>query len=53
MNSKEMAALKSNNSYNDLGVLLGSYSLNLDAIRIGNLQDNVRFEKIKRTLYCF
>lgn len=50
MNSKEMAALNSNNSYNDLGVLLGSYSLNLDAIRIGNLQDNVRFEEIKRQI---
>lgn len=50
INSKEMAVLKKNNLYNDIGVLLASYNLNLDAIRVGNLQDNVRFEKIKRQI---
>ena len=50
INSKEMAVLKNSNLYNDLGVLLASYNLNLDAIRVGNLQDNVRFEKIKRQI---
>lgn len=33
---------------NKLGVLLASYNLNLDAIRVGNLDDDMRFEKIKR-----
>jgi monoamine oxidase len=41
---EEVLALISNNP----GVLLASYNLNLDAIRVGNLQDSVRFEKIKR-----
>nr|WP_243156114.1 FAD-dependent oxidoreductase [Clostridium sp. C2-6-12] len=35
---------------NSPGVLLAAYNLNLDAIRVGNLQDNVRFEKIKRQI---
>lgn len=35
---------------NNPGVLLASYNLNLDAIRVGNLQNSVRYEKIKRQI---
>lgn len=48
INDKDISVLKSDNLYNNPGVLLASYNLNLDAVRVGNLQDNVRFEKIKR-----
>jgi len=37
-----------NNSHNGPGVLVASYNLNLDAIRLGNLEENTRFEEIKR-----
>lgn len=50
INGKDMPDLKSNNLFDDSGVLLASYNLNLDSIRLGNLQDNVRFEKIKRQI---
>lgn len=50
VNGKDMLDLKSNNLFDNLGVLLASYNLNLDSIRLGNLSDNVRFEKIKRQL---
>jgi monoamine oxidase len=33
---------------NEPGVLLASYNLNLDAIRVGNLDKKTRFEEIKR-----
>ncbi|WP_297421368.1 NAD(P)/FAD-dependent oxidoreductase [Clostridium sp.] len=33
---------------NNPGVLLASYNLNLDAIRVGNLEDRIRIEEIKR-----
>ncbi|OPJ64711.1 flavin-dependent L-tryptophan oxidase RebO precursor [Clostridium chromiireducens] len=36
------------NSYNEPGVLLSSYNLNLDAIRVGDLEDIKRVEEIKR-----
>lgn len=39
---------RNNNSHNEPGVLLASYNLNLDAIRLGNLEGNTRFEEIKR-----
>ena len=48
MESEDASPLKNNNLYNKPGVLLSSYNLNLDAIRVGNLEDDVRFEKIKR-----
>lgn len=47
---KPESALMNNNLYSRPGVLLASYNLNLDAIRVGNLQDSVRFEKIKRQI---
>ncbi|WP_198944290.1 FAD-dependent oxidoreductase [Clostridium puniceum] len=48
MKSEGAFDIKNNNLYNKPGVLLSSYNLNLDAIRVGNLDDYVRFEKIKR-----
>jgi len=39
---------KNKKSNNVPGVLLASYNLGQDAIRIGNLDDNMRFEIIKR-----
>lgn len=35
---------------NNPGVLLASYNLNLDAIRVGNLQNSARYEKIERQI---
>ncbi|MBW6409108.1 flavin monoamine oxidase family protein [Clostridium weizhouense] len=40
--------IKSSNKYNNSGVLLASYNLGQDAIRLGNLNDKIRFETIKR-----
>lgn len=48
MESEGISYVKNNNLYNKPGVLLSSYNLNLDAIRVGNLDDDMRFEKIKR-----
>lgn len=48
VNSEGSSASKINILYDKPGVLLASYNLNQDAIRIGNLEDNVRFEKVKR-----
>lgn len=48
MESEGTSYVKNNNLYNKPGVLLSSYNLNLDAIRVGNLDDDMRFEKIKR-----
>lgn len=36
------------NLYDEPGVLLASYNLNQDAIRVGNLDDKTRVEEIKR-----
>jgi monoamine oxidase len=36
------------NSYREPGVLISSYNLGQDAIRVGNLDDKMRFEEIKR-----
>lgn len=36
------------NYYHEPGVILGSYNLNQDAIRVGNLDDKTRIEEIKR-----
>ena len=36
------------NSSNDPGVLLASYNLNLDAVRLGNMDDETRITLIKR-----
>lgn len=36
------------NLQNRPGVLMASYNLNMDAIRLGNLEDNTRFEEVKR-----
>ncbi|MBD7910803.1 MULTISPECIES: NAD(P)/FAD-dependent oxidoreductase [Clostridium] len=36
------------NSYKEPGVLLASYNLEQDAIRLGNLEDRIRTEEIKR-----
>jgi len=47
MESEGTSYVKNNNLYNEPGVLLSSYNLNLDAIRVGNLDDYMRFEKIK------
>jgi monoamine oxidase len=48
INNENVFAGKNNNSHNEPGVLVASYNLNLDAIRLGNLEENTRFEKIKR-----
>ncbi len=45
---KKVSTGMRNNSYNRPGVLLASYNLNLDAIRVGNLDDKTRVEEIKR-----
>jgi len=37
-----------NNLYNEPGVLLASYNLNQDAIRLGNLNEKRRIEEIKK-----
>lgn len=50
ISGKDLSVSKSDNLYNNPGVLLGSYNLNLDSIRLGNLPDNMRFEKIKRQI---
>jgi monoamine oxidase len=48
---KENETVVRNNSLqNQPGVLLASYNLNLDAIRIGNLADNTHIELIKRQI---
>jgi len=39
---------KNHNLYDEPGVLLASYNLNQDAIRVGNLDDKTRAEEIKR-----
>lgn len=39
---------ENNGLQNMLGVLVASYNLNMDAIRLGNLDDNTRFEEVKR-----
>lgn len=39
---------KKNNSCDAAGVLLASYNLNQDAVRLGNLDSKVRIEEIKR-----
>lgn len=39
---------KNNSLYNKAGVLLASYNLNQDAIRLGNLNEKTRIEEIKR-----
>jgi len=38
------------NYNNDYGVIIGSYNIELDAVRVGNLDDKTRFEVIKRQL---
>jgi monoamine oxidase len=50
ISDEDLSVLKSDNLYNNPGVLLASYNLNLDSIRLGNLPDNMRFEKIKRQI---
>ncbi|MDR5585963.1 MULTISPECIES: FAD-dependent oxidoreductase [Clostridium] len=40
--------IKKHSKYNNYGVLLASYNLGQDAIRLGNLNNDVRFETIKR-----
>ena len=45
---KKVATGMRNNSYSQYGVLLASYNLNQDGVRIGSLDDNTRFELIKR-----
>lgn len=40
----------SNNLQNKPGVITASYNLNLDAIRLGNLDDKTRFEEVKRQI---
>ncbi|WP_427337712.1 flavin monoamine oxidase family protein [Caloranaerobacter sp. DY30410] len=44
------ATCNSNCSPYDPGVLLASYNFNLDAVRLGNLEDNDRFTEIKREI---
>lgn len=39
---------ENNGLQNMPGVLVASYNLNMDAIRLGNLDDNTRFEEAKR-----
>ncbi|GAA0079297.1 FAD-dependent oxidoreductase [Clostridium sp. CTA-5] len=39
--------IKNYDKYNDFGVLLSSYNLGQDALRLGHLDDNTRFETIK------
>ncbi len=41
---------KSYNLYDEPGVLLASYNLGQDAIRLGNLDNKTRFEQIKRQI---
>lgn len=40
--------IKNNNLYDKPGVLLASYNLNQDAIRVGNLDDKMRTQEIKK-----
>ena len=46
--SEDVSNINNNKLYNRHGVLLASYNLNQDAIRVGNLDDDMRFEKTKR-----
>ena len=46
--NKKDSSRKNNKIYDEPGVLLASYNLNQDAIRVGNLDDKTRFEEIKR-----
>ncbi|MDS0526415.1 FAD-dependent oxidoreductase [Clostridium sp. SHJSY1] len=46
----ELINSKNNNSYMEPGALVASYSIGQDATRLGNLDDTIRFEEIKRQL---
>lgn len=48
LNNRKFLYRKKNNLDNQQGVLLASYNLNQDAIRIGNLDEKICFEQIKR-----
>jgi monoamine oxidase len=45
--NKKVSSEKNNNLCDEPGVILASYNLNQDAIRIGNLDDKTRFKEIK------
>lgn len=47
-NNKTINESFSNNLNNRVGVFTASYGINLDAIRVGGLEDNDRYEEIKR-----
>ncbi len=46
--NKRVSVKESYNLYDEPGVILASYNLNQDAIRVGNLDDKMRFKEIKR-----
>ena len=46
--NKKISIKKDCKIYDEPGVFLASYNLNQDAIRVGNLDDKVRIEEIKR-----
>ena len=46
--NKKVSVKGNYNLYDEPGVILASYNLNQDAIRVGNLEDKIRFKEIKR-----
>ena len=46
--NKKVSAKGDYNLYDEPGVILASYNLGQDAIRLGNLDDKIRFKEIKR-----
>ncbi|AWK49633.1 amine oxidase [Clostridium beijerinckii] len=46
--SKKVSVKGNHNLYDEPGVILASYNLGQDAIRLGNLDDKMRFKEIKR-----
>ena len=46
--NKKISVKGNHNLYDEPGVILASYNLGQDAIRLGNLDDKIRFKEIKR-----